>query len=86
MDSVTALFCTVFRILLGFLLLFARKLLEPKIISTPEIVVDSTLVGEPILEEIFNNSFLKSLLFMILTPDNFMLLVELDFITLDFIV
>jgi hypothetical protein len=60
-------------------------LLEPKIISTPEIVVVSTLVGVPILEEEFDSSFLKSLFSIILTPDSFKKLVELDFIILEFI-
>ena len=60
-------------------------LLEPKIISTPEIVVVSTLVEVPILEEILDNSFLKSLFPIILTPDSFKELVELDFIILELI-
>ena len=60
-------------------------LLEPKIISTPEIVVASTLVEVPILEEILDNSFLKSLFPIILTPGSFKELEELDFIMLEFI-
>ena len=85
MDGLTVLFLTIFCIFLDFKFLFAKVLLEPKIISTPEIVVVSTLVEVPILEEILDNSFLMSFFSIILTPDIFKELVELDFIILEFI-